>query len=1471
MTTKTIAESTSIQGISNTITFTIRPDTALANGDVITIRGLTGTLTGNSGSLAVGGAAAGNFGNAGAWTQSTGVLVLTASGAIADNADTVITVALTNKASSQSAVTPTIEVSGGVTIGASGMSTAVLGAATAQIFTTKTIAESSTMQGVANTITFTLRPNLALAANDKITIVGLTGTQTGNSGSLTVAGAAAGKFGSAGAWTQSSGTLVLTVAGGQTVVNNADTVITISLTNKASSQSAVTPTISGSIGVNIASSSMSTAVLGAATAQLFTTKTIAESTTIEGVANTITFTLRPNLALAANDKITIVGLTGTQTGNSGSLTVAGAAAGKFGSAGAWTQSSGTLVLTVAGGQTVANNADTVITISLTNKASSQSAVTPTISGSVGVAIASSSMSTAVLGAATAQQYTTKTVSETSTVQDADNTLTFVLRPNVALSAADEITITGLTGSQTGNTGSLTVAGSAAGVFGSAGAWTQSTGVLVLTVASGQTVPNNADTTFTITIANKGSSQASKTATIVSTGSVAISSSSMSGASMSASTTRPTVSSASPNRIYKSSATTITFSGAGSLASGDKISIRTDCANAGTATATGTLDGSAQTALTIGAADASGKKICFQDVGNGFAYVDSGLVLPVVQITALTPGTSSSAAKVGIGIATTITWTGTGATTADRIKMVASGAACSATAVSGGGAYTLQSSGSTAIVTLSAAIAASKICYDPASSGFYTDTGLTLTAVVSTIDSVNVEKVVVGNSVSYTFTGTGLHNHASVKIHASTCSGTGSSGVSGGNAQSLSSLTLDRTQATLTFTINAAGTGYKFCLLVGGGAYAGSGAYLQPASLVVGAAAITSRNPTQIGTYVATTLTIAGTGLTNQDQIRLGNGNCNTAVTNAEASLTSATAVTVTAQASKSAAKICLKVFDSKRSDETFIDTGLTINIAPSVVNNVAGSRVAKSQAVTYTFTGFGLGVHMYVKIIGSSASCTGASATDSIITGGNGKVLASPSADGTSATAVFTLTQADSEAVNAKICLLTPATNYLGSGAYVLSGNSDLVTVVSIASRAPAQVGLYVVTQLTLTGNGLTTADKIAFGTSDCNTPVTNVNNVALTSGTAVDVTAQSARANALVCLLVSDSERTPAYQATGLTVTTATTTVSGVDVDKVVKGDTITFTFTGFGVDSHVKVKVVQASGSCTGTSHTDSVITGGGTGGGYSLTSATTAKTSATLSLTLNQVQTNAKFCFLVATTNYAGTGAYAATGASDVVTVMELASRSPQQLGLYVATTITISGSDLTTNDQIALSTSTACSGSWITNVQNVALTSGTAVTVTPQATSSSAKICLKAAGSSVYHYTGLTVVIATPTFSAISPTKVAKGDAIEFTFTGYGLGTFIKAKVVTSGTGCSGTTDTSSISGGNGVALTVPSGEKTSGTHTFTLATGADNAKVCILVPSASYGGTNAYKDFGLTVDIIEISATTPSNAGTNIQFYLYYDR
>ena len=73
-----------------------------------------------------------------------------------------------------------------------------------------------------------------------------------------------------------------------------------------------------------------------------------------------------------------------------------------------------------------------------------------------------------------------------------------------------------------------------------------------------------------------------------------------------------------------------------------------------------------------------------------------------------------------------------------------------------------------------------------------------------------------------------------------------------------------------------------------------------------------------------------------------------------------------------------------------------------------------------------------------------------------------------------------------------------------MSGNSDTVTVVSLDTRSPAQVGLYVVTQLTLSGNALTSSDRIAFGTTDCQTTVANVNDIALTSSVAVDVTAQA-------------------------------------------------------------------------------------------------------------------------------------------------------------------------------------------------------------------------------------------------------------------------------------------------------------------------------------------------------------------------------
>ena len=84
---------------------------------------------------------------------------------------------------------------------------------------------------------------------------------------------------------------------------------------------------------------------------------------------------------------------------------------------------------------------------------------------------------------------------------------------------------------------------------------------------------------------------------------------------------------------------------GTFTAGDKVSIRDDCAVA-SSVADGTMDGSFDAAITISAADATGKRVCYQDLGNGFTdYVDSGLLLPVVEVTALSPGTSAAVGKM----------------------------------------------------------------------------------------------------------------------------------------------------------------------------------------------------------------------------------------------------------------------------------------------------------------------------------------------------------------------------------------------------------------------------------------------------------------------------------------------------------------------------------------------------------------------------------------------------------------------------------------------------------------------------------------------------------------------------------------------------------------------------------------------------------------------------------------------------------
>ena len=119
-------------------------------------------------------------------------------------------------------------------------------------FDTATLVNGNNVKNVENTITFTVQPSRDISAGDSITLAGLTGSQTAD-GSLTLSGANAAIFGSAGSWTQSTGTLVLTVDTGQTLSTGSDTVITFNLTNPATTNAGVSGVTLSSSGFTQAS------------------------------------------------------------------------------------------------------------------------------------------------------------------------------------------------------------------------------------------------------------------------------------------------------------------------------------------------------------------------------------------------------------------------------------------------------------------------------------------------------------------------------------------------------------------------------------------------------------------------------------------------------------------------------------------------------------------------------------------------------------------------------------------------------------------------------------------------------------------------------------------------------------------------------------------------------------------------------------------------------------------------------------------------------------------------------------------------------------------------------------------------------------------------------------------------------------------------------------------------------------------
>jgi len=97
------------------------------------------------------------------------------------------------------------------------------------VFTTSTLSESETIENLDSTYTLALQPEIAITSGT-VTLTGLDVSQTVDNASLSIT-STSNIFGTTADWTQSTGTLVLTVS--TTVPNNADTVVTFTLQNPA--------------------------------------------------------------------------------------------------------------------------------------------------------------------------------------------------------------------------------------------------------------------------------------------------------------------------------------------------------------------------------------------------------------------------------------------------------------------------------------------------------------------------------------------------------------------------------------------------------------------------------------------------------------------------------------------------------------------------------------------------------------------------------------------------------------------------------------------------------------------------------------------------------------------------------------------------------------------------------------------------------------------------------------------------------------------------------------------------------------------------------------------------------------------------------------------------------------------------------------------------------------------------------------
>ena len=241
--------------------------------------------------------------------------------------------------------------------------------------------------------------------------------------------------------------------------------VSITGTNKASAQASVAPTVEATLASvvgHVPLTAVATVTNLGIIAPEFSARDISGAggaSQSVGASNTITLVFQSTVDLASGDTVTVRGLTIANDADTNALALTGTDSAKFSSNGVvaaaeWTNEGGVLALTA--NQPVSGS--TTVSFSITNKGTAVASVTPTIeaviAGTSGVAV----VDTVPVNMAVGSAFTASSISGTSQLEGATNTITIALTCASALVAGDVITIAGLTNLQNANNAKMALSG-----------------------------------------------------------------------------------------------------------------------------------------------------------------------------------------------------------------------------------------------------------------------------------------------------------------------------------------------------------------------------------------------------------------------------------------------------------------------------------------------------------------------------------------------------------------------------------------------------------------------------------------------------------------------------------------------------------------------------------------------------------------------------------------------------------------------------------------------------------------------------------------------------------------------------------------------------------------------------------------------------------------------------------------------------